>query len=159
MSDERYRNSQLALGWTETYLAVTWIISLRSISRTILVINDYDMRALFTMKCSDPTFQLGPMRNRKDYHETTKLLMKLREEQGRTSTYIPISQRTREKNTLDPDVQQKLERLKSTLARVLIANDIFFFLFVVVAELVARHSIARHVMGISLVADWKDDKW
>ena len=44
------------------------------------------------MKCSDPNLQLGPMKDRKDYHATTKLLMKLREEQDRRTLWTAMLQ-------------------------------------------------------------------
>ena len=103
-NDKRYRNSQLALGWTEDYCCKVDYFTAVDITHNAPPFRRLLIGSTLTMKCSDPNPQLGPMRNRKDNHETTNLLMKLREEQDRTSTYIPISQRTREKNTLDPEV-------------------------------------------------------
>ena len=65
-----------------------------------------------TMKSSDPNLQSGPMCPREDCRATTKVLLRLREEQGGSDTYVPKDKRSRQIIiTLDPELQQRLEWL------------------------------------------------
>ena len=64
-----------------------------------------------TMKCTDSDQQLGPMKDRDDYQATVRLLVNILKEQGRANTHIPKMQRTRQRNTLHPKVQQRLDWL------------------------------------------------
>ena len=63
------------------------------------------------MKCGDPDLPLGPMKDWDDYQATARLLVNIRKAQGRDNTYIPKMQRTRQRNSLHPKVQEKLEWL------------------------------------------------
>ena len=61
-----------------------------------------------TMKSGDPDHQAGPMAKREDYKMTTKLLCSLRQE---VNSFIPKEKRTRQRNLLDPQLQERLEWL------------------------------------------------
>ena len=82
--------------------------------------------------------------------------LSFREEQGRTNTHIPKNMRTRQKNTLDPELQRILEWLGPKLENVLLNTDFVFF-FVIVAEWEDTHSRweDHHWHG----HPWKDHKW
>ena len=111
MSDERYRNSQLAVGWTETYCRYLDYFTTVDITHYAPHHQRKQYESTITMKCNDPNLQSGAMRIRDDHRTTTKLVLGLREEEGRTNTYIPKTQRTKQKNTLHPELQQRVEWL------------------------------------------------
>ena len=82
------------------------------------------------MKCSDPNLQLGPIKDRKDHHATTKFLMKLREEQGRTNAYIPIPHKDPTEEHSGPRCSKMAGMAQLSLGRVLLTTDLIFILFV-----------------------------
>ena len=93
------------------HTAGIWTSSRRSMSPTTPYHqrNRYDNTT--TLKSSDPNHQSGPMWQREDYRATSKGLVNLRAEHGRNPTFIPKLLRTRQRNTLDPDLQRNLECL------------------------------------------------
>ena len=82
------------------------------------------------MKCSDPNLQLGSIKDRKDHHATTKFLMKLREEQGRTNAYIPIPHKDPTEEHSGPRCSKMAGMAQLSLGRVLLTTDLIFILFV-----------------------------
>ena len=51
-----------------------------------------------TLVCNDDDRQAGPMRARKDFKTTTKILTSLRQEQRRQNSFIPKNERVRQRN-------------------------------------------------------------
>ena len=83
---------------------------------------------------------------------TTKELVPPREAQGRTNTHIPKKERIRQRNTVDPKDSTIFVMTQPTLEdTLLINNDFIVFFFVMVAKLVRRHALARHLMEGSMV--------
>ena len=109
--DEQYRKSQLDLGWTEAYCRCLDFLTKIDISHNAPYHqrNRYDNT--ITMKSSDPNHQSGPMWQREDCRATPKALVNLRVEHGRNPTFIPKHMRTRQRNTLDPDLRRILDCL------------------------------------------------
>ena len=101
-------NSQLDLGWTETYCWYLDYLTTINISHNAPYHQRSRHENTITMKSSDPNHQPGPMWKREDCRATTKALVTLRAEQGRNPTFIAKSLRTRQRNTFDPDLQRHL---------------------------------------------------
>ena len=110
-NDEIYRDSQLVHGWTEEYVKYLDYISKIDIS--------YDARynhrnryenSLF-MRGVDSNRQAGPLCQRPDYKSSASALVSLQRAQGKGVPHIPMNLRTRQRDTLDPPVQQHSEWL------------------------------------------------
>ena len=110
-NDEQYRTSRLAMGWTETSCRYLDYLTKIDISHHAPYHQRSHYESTITMKSNDPNPQSEPMWKREDYRATTIALLSLREEQGRTNTKIPKNMRTRQEDTLDPELQRKLEWL------------------------------------------------
>ena len=61
------------------------------------------------MRSVDPNPQAGPLCNRKDFKPSADALASLQRDQGKSVPQIPLHLRTRQRNTLDPTVQEHLE--------------------------------------------------
>ena len=143
-NDEQYRTSQLAIGWTETYCRYLDYL-------TTIDISHHALESTTTMKSNDPNPQSGPMWKREDYRVTTKAVLSLREEQGRTNTYIPKIYEVQAEKHIGPRHSTKTGMAEPTLENAPL-NTVFGLFFVMVAELVGRHSSARRSLGRSPMA-------
>ena len=72
MTDEQYRSSQMAHGWTEAYCR--YLDYLVTVDTTHVAPHHQRHRyeGTITMKCSDPDLHLGPLKDRDDYQATTR---------------------------------------------------------------------------------------
>ena len=111
MTDEQNRSSQMAQGWTEAYCRHLDYLVTVDITHVAPHHQRHRYESTITMKCTDSDLQLGPMKDGDDYQATARLLVNIRKEQGRANTHIPKMQRTRQRNTLHPKVQQRLDWL------------------------------------------------
>ena len=62
------------------------------------------------LACNDEDRQAGPMKARKDFRPTTKIVASLRQEQGRQNSFVPKNERTRQR-PFDEVLQAKSELL------------------------------------------------
>ena len=106
--------------------------------------------------CNDDDRQVGPMRARKDFKTTTKILTSLRQEQGRQNSFIPKNERVRQRN-FNEALRTELEWQSPNWKNLLVAT---FFLFIILTTMVAtrtsRPSMARtprHSMARSQVVE------
>ena len=94
--DEKYRNSQQAHGWTGEYCRYLDYQTTIGISYTAPWHQRYRYESTITLVCNDGR-QSGPMRARKDFKPTAKILASLRQEQGRQNSFIPKNERMRQR--------------------------------------------------------------
>ena len=106
--DQAYRESQLKINQTEVYRRYFDYITTIDISHEAPYHQRNRYGNTITMSRNDPNFQSGPMRMMDDYRAATRALVMLREEQGRTNTSIPKKERTKQRNSRDPTVQEYL---------------------------------------------------
>ena len=79
-------------------IADTWTTSRRSTSLTPhLGIRGTGTRAPSLLVCNDKDLQAGPMKARREFKPTTKILASLRREQGRQNSLIPKNERRRQR--------------------------------------------------------------
>ena len=80
-------------------------------------------RWALTLVCNDDDRQVGPMRARKDFKTTTKILTSLRQEQGRQNSFIPKNERVRQRNfseALRTELEWQSPNWKNLLGRNLL---------------------------------------
>ena len=99
--DERYRTSELADNCTEVYGRYLDYLTTIDMSHEASYHQRNRYENTSTMQCHDQNLQY-------DYRATTEALVTLGEEHGRTNTYIPNKDQTRQRSTLDPKIQQYL---------------------------------------------------
>ena len=78
------------------------------------------------MRSDDPNPQAGSLWKIQDYKTSTGALMCLQQEQGKGVPPIPILMRTRQRNALDPLIQQNLECLSQN-TNLRFADDVLLF--------------------------------
>ena len=89
--------------------ADTWITSRRSTSPTPAPWHQRRRyQSTITLVCNDDDRQAGPMRARKDFRSVTKILTRLRQEQGRQNSFIPKNERVRQR-PFDESLRAELE--------------------------------------------------
>ena len=84
-----------AHGWTEEYCRYLDYLTTIDISYTALWHQRDRYESTITLACNDEDRQAEPMKARKDFRLTTKILASLRQEQGRQNSFIPKNGRTR----------------------------------------------------------------
>ena len=109
--DEIYQASQLAHGWTETYVKYLDYISEIDISCNAPYRQQVRYNNTVYMRGVDSNRQARPLCQRPDYESSADALVSLQRAQGKGVPHIPTHLKTRQNNTLDPAVQQHLERL------------------------------------------------
>ena len=107
-NNEIYPASQLVHGWTEEYVKYLDYISKIDISYDA----PYNQRirhekSLF-IKGVHSNKQAGPQCQRPDNKSSANALVNIQREQGKGVRHIPMNLRTRQRDTLDPAVQQHL---------------------------------------------------
>ena len=152
MTDEQNRSSQMAHGWTGAYCRYFDYLVTVDITHVAPHHQRHRYESTITMKWSVSDLQLGPMKDRDDYQATTRLLVNIRKEQSRANTYILKMQRTRQRSTLHPKVQQRLDWLSEYYEEHFSKTELIFFFLVMYAKLVAIRSMARHSVGRSPMA-------
>ena len=98
--DEEYRNSQQAHGWTEEYCPNLDYLTTIDISYTAPWHQRHRCESTITLVCNDDGRQAGPMRARKDFKPTTKILTSLRQEQGRQNASLYSEERENKAKTI-----------------------------------------------------------
>ena len=109
--DETNRASQVAIGWNETYVKYFDHISTIDISHVAPYRQRHRCECTLYMRSVDPNPQAGPLCAREQYKPSAHALVSLQQDQGKGVPRIPLPLRTRQRNTLDPTVQQHLEWL------------------------------------------------
>ena len=107
-NDEIYRASQVAIGWTETYVKYLDYLTTVDIKHDAPRRQRNRFENMIFMRSDDPNPQAGPLWRREDYLTSTSALMCLQQEQGGGIPHIPMHMRTRQHNTLDPTIQRNL---------------------------------------------------
>ena len=100
------------------------------------------VRGTITLVCNDDGRQARPMRARKGFKLTTKILTSLRQEQGRQNSFIPKNERVRQRpfgEALPADQEWQNNKLEN----LLVATFLFIILTTMVATRPSRHSMAR----------------
>ena len=102
-----HNHNQVATGWeVKTFSASPWTEEYcRYLDFLITIDISYiaprHQRHLYestiTLACNDEDRQAGPMKARKDFGPTTKILASLRQEQGRQNSFIPKNERMRQR--------------------------------------------------------------
>ena len=87
LEDEKYRNSQQAHGWTEEFCRYLDYLTTIDISYTAPSHQRHRCESTITLVCNHDDRQAGPMRARRDFRPTTKILASLRQEQGRQISF------------------------------------------------------------------------
>ena len=103
--DQIYRDSQLKIKWTEVCDRYLDYFTTIDISHEPPHHQRHRNENTLTMSCNDPNLQSGHMKNRGSYWAATRALRTLKEEQGRTNSFIRRKERVRQRN-LDPKVQE-----------------------------------------------------
>ena len=106
--NEKYRNSQLAHGWTEEYCRYLDYLTTIDISHVATWEQRHRYESTITVARTTQDRQDGPMNTRKDFKPTTQVLASLRQEQGRQNSPTPKNARTRQR-PFDEELQAKLE--------------------------------------------------
>ena len=108
-NDEIYRASELEHGWTEEYVKYLDNISQIDISYEALYkLRNRDENTLF-MRGVDSNKQAGPLCQRPDCKPSANARVSTQREQGKGVPHIPMHLRTRQRDTLDPAVQQQFQ--------------------------------------------------
>ena len=110
-NDEIYRASQVAIGWTETYVKYLDNLTTVDIKHDAPHRQRFRCENMILMRSDDPNSQAVQLWEREDYKTSTSALMCLQQVQGKGMPHIPMHMTTRQHNTLDPTIQQKLEWL------------------------------------------------
>ena len=130
-------------------IADTWTASRRSTSLTPHPGIRGRYESTSTLACNDEDRQAGPMKARRDFRPTTKILASLRQEVGRQKSFIPKNAKTIRWSTAS-----RVRMDESKLEDLFLAT----FFFVIFTKLVAtrtsilsmawtpRHSMARSPM-------------
>ena len=127
-NDEIFRASQVAIGWTETYVKYFDYLTAVDIKHDAPHRQRNRYENMIFMRSDDPDSQAGPLWKREDYKTSTSALMCLQQEQGKGMPHIPMPMRTRQHNTLDRRIQQNLEPADALL------NTDFILFFVMVTK-------------------------
>ena len=110
-NDEVYRESQLVHGWTDEWVKYLDCISEIDISHNALYRQRLRYENTVYMRGVDSNKQAGPLCQRPEYESSADALVSLQRARGKGVPQIPIHLRTRQRDTLDPAVQQHLEWL------------------------------------------------
>ena len=152
--DEKYRNSRQAHGWTEEYCRYLDYLTTIDISYITPWHQRDQYECTITLVCNDEDRQAGPMKARKDFKPTTKILASLRQEQGRQ--FFQSKERENETKTIRWCIASRIRMDESKLEYLFLAT---FFLFNILTKLVpsrtSRLSMAwtpRHPMARSPMA-------
>ena len=124
--DETNRASQVAIGWTETYVKYLDYISTVDIKHEALHRPRHRYENMIFTRSDDPNPQAGSLWKIQDYKTSTGALMCLQQEQGKGVPPIPILMRTRQRNALDPPIQQNLEWLSHN-TNLRVAHNMLLF--------------------------------
>ena len=106
-----YRASQFVHGWTDEWVKYVDYISKIDISNDAPYRQRLRYESIIHMRGVDSNKQAGPLCQRPDYKSSANSLVSFQRAQGKTAPHIPIKERTRQDNTLDPTVQNHLEWL------------------------------------------------
>ena len=101
-----------------------------------------------TLACNDEDRQAGPMKARKDFRPTTKMLASLRQEQGRQNSFIPKIERMRQR-PFDEAMQAKLEWMTQNWSFFFLATFLLIIIF-------TDHQWQDHQWQGH---EWRDHKW
>ena len=82
-------------GWTEEYCRYLDYLTTIDISYTAPWHQRHRYESTITLACNDEDRQAGPMKARRDFRPTTKILASLRQEEGRQIFFIPKNERMR----------------------------------------------------------------
>ena len=146
-NDEIFRASQVATGWTETYVKYFDYFTTVDIKHDAPHRQRNRYENMIFMRSDDPYSQAGPLWTREDYKTITSALMCLQQEQGKGMPHIPMPVRTRQHNTLDRTIQQYLEPADALL------NTDFILFFVMVTKLdMVEFSTLGQFSSVSRVA-------
>ena len=150
--DEKYRNSRQAHGWTEEYCRFLDYLTTIDISYITPWHQRDQYECTITLVCNDEDRQAGPMKARKDFKPTTKILASLRQEQGRQ--FFQSKERENETKTIRWCIASRIRMDESKLEYLFLAT---FFLFNILTKLVpsrtSRLSMAwTHPMARSPMA-------
>ena len=107
-NDETYRASQLAIGWTETYVKYLDYISTVDIKYEACCRQRHRYESTLFMRSLDPHPQAGPLWKREDFQPSANAFVSFQRDQGKGVPQIPLHLWTRQRNTLDPAVRQHL---------------------------------------------------
>ena len=125
--DGKYRNSEQAHGWTEEYCRYLDYFTKIDISFAALWHQRHRYQTTITLVCNDEDRQAGPMKARKDFKSTTKILASLPHEQGRQNSFIPKIERMRQR-PVDEALRAEFEWMSQKLEEFVLAT---FFLFII----------------------------
>ena len=109
--NEVHRECQLVHGWTDEWIKYLEYISEIDISHNAPHRQRLRYESTVYMRGVDSNKQAGPLCQRPDYKSSANALVILQRAQGKGVPHIPIKERTRQDNTLDPEVQKHLEWL------------------------------------------------
>ena len=112
--DEVYRVSQTAIGWTETCVKYLDYISEIDISFIAPFRQRVRCNTTIYLRSVDTNKQAGPLCQRPDFQSRAQVLVSIQQAQVKRVLHIPIKERTKQNDTLDPAVRQHLEWLSST---------------------------------------------
>ena len=102
----------MAIGWTETY--VKFLDSTVDINHEGSYRQRHRCASTLFMRSVDPNPQAQPLCKREDYRPSADALVSLQRDQSKGVPQIPLHLRTRQHDTLDAAVQQRLEWLSFT---------------------------------------------
>ena len=107
--DEKYRNSRQPHGWTEEHCRYLDYLATIGISHTAPWHHRHRYESTITLvRNDDDDREAGPIRARRDFEPTTKILTCLRQQQGRQNSSIPKNERMRPR-TFDEEFRAELE--------------------------------------------------
>ena len=111
MANEENRTSQLVHGWTEEWVNYLDYTSKIDISHSAPYRQRLRYESTLCIRNVDSNKQAGPLCQRPDYKSSADALVSIQRAQGKGVSHIPVHWRTRQNNTLDPAVRQRLEWL------------------------------------------------
>ena len=158
-TDETYRTSQVAIGWTETYVKYLEYTSTVDIKHEALYRQRHRYESTLFMRSVDHNPQAGPLCKREDFRPSADVLVCLNETKAKMYFKFPLHLRTRQHNTSNPTVQQHSEWLSFNWQQ-----HVFLFIFIFdmdrksnVVELSTQEN--SQPWRVWQPEEWQDQKW
>ena len=108
LNDETNRNSQVAIGWTETYCKYLDYLCTVDISYTAPNHRRSRDENTITMKSGDPDLQAGPMAKREDLRKQRRCCRVFKKNKEKKVHSSQRKKETRQRDELDPALHERL---------------------------------------------------